>query len=197
MIASLRGQVIEIEQGSVVLDVGGVGYEVFVTDATARALPEEQVTLHIRLINREGEWSLYGFQDRFDRRLFDLLVGVNGVGPRHAMSLLGDLGPSVLAVKIAAKEAGALTVVSGIGPKLAQRIVLEISERVAELAIGHKAVVQMETQGRPSDVESALVALGYTKSEARRAAGQAQGDEPEASPEQLVRKALAIIADGN
>jgi Holliday junction DNA helicase RuvA len=199
MISRLRGQVTERSEGSIVLDVHGVGYEVFVAQRTLQALPDapETCDLHIRLINRDGEWDLYGFPAQFDRKLFDLVTSVNGVGPRSALGLLDLLGADALATTIAKKDASALTGAVGVGPKLAQRIVLEVSERAAELALEHRAVTQAGVPvGAASDVEAALVSLGYTRSEARRAAQTAIGTAPDAPVEELVRLALASVAAG-
>jgi Holliday junction DNA helicase RuvA len=195
MISRLRGNVIENAGGHLVLDVGGVGYEVAVTEATGGGLPPspETTELYIRLINREGAWDLYGFAERSERDLFDLLIGVTGVGPKVALNLIGALGADRVAANIAAQDARALMVVSGVGQKLAQRLVLELAEKVALLAPA-RAVADVATVGRVSDVESALIALGYPRAEARRAAMAAQRDAGGASLEDLVRRALAGIS---
>jgi holliday junction DNA helicase RuvA len=195
MIARLRGRVIENTGGCIVLDVGGVGYEVSVTAATAADLPvsAETVELYIRLINREGAWDLYGFSERSERALFDLLIGVNGVGPKIALAGIGAMGADRLAGMIGSKDAKALTAVSGIGQKLAQRIVLELSEKMSEFAPA-RAVADVSAPGRMTDVESALIALGYTRTEARNAAIAAQREAGGAPIEDLVRRALAVIS---
>jgi len=192
MISRLRGQVIERDDGRLVVDVQGVGYEVFATETTCRSLPDV-VDLQIRLINKEGEWDLYGFPSTFDRSLFDLLRSVSGVGPKVALNLIGSLGPAALASKLAHRDSKALTAVSGVGPKLAQRAVLELAEKAGELSLLHRAAVQMDVTVQTDEVEAALMALGYTKAEARRAAGDAARDLPKGEVEDLVRRALTTL----
>lgn len=195
MISTLRGHVTERGDGWIVLDVHGVGYEVFVTDATARALaaPPDTPELQIRLINKEGEWDLFGFLDRFERSLFDLLRSVTGVGPKLALNLIGSLGPAGLVSRLAQRDAKALTQVSGVGPKLGQRMVLELAEKAGELSLLNRAAVQMDAPCG-GEVEAALVALGYTKGEARRAADVAASAAPRASVEDQIKKALAELS---
>ncbi|GMV35834.1 MAG: Holliday junction ATP-dependent DNA helicase RuvA [Fimbriimonadales bacterium] len=193
MITRLRGTVLERNKGRLVVDVNGVGYEVAVSDSVERTAPES-VDLFIRLVCRDGEWDLYGFLTPVEREVFDLLRSVSGVGPRTALGLLGAMGAGELAKAIAHRETKALTTVAGVGPKLAQRIALELADKMGEIALIDRAITQLSVATQTDDVEAALVALGYPKAEARRAAVAASDGDPGASVEDLVRKALSLVA---
>ncbi|MEP0765739.1 MAG: Holliday junction branch migration protein RuvA [Fimbriimonadia bacterium] len=194
MITRLRGTVLERSKGRLVVDVNGVGYEVAVSDSVERVAPES-VDLFIRLVCHDGEWDLYGFLGPVERDVFDLLRSVSGVGPRTALGLIGSMGAGELAKAVAHREAKALTTAPGVGPKLAQRIVLELADKMGEMALLDRAVSQVSVSSQIDDVEAALVALGYPKAEARRAAlSAADGGSHHASVEDLVRKALSLVA---
>lgn len=193
MITRLRGTVLERNKGRLVVDVNGVGYDVAVSDSVERTAPES-VDLFIRLVCRDGEWDLYGFLTPVEREVFDLLRSVSGVGPRTALGLLGAMGAGELAKAIAHRETKALTTVAGVGPKLAQRIALELADKMGEIALIDRAITQLSVATLTDDVEAALVALGYPKAEARRAAVAASDGDPGASVEDLVRKALSLVA---
>ncbi len=193
MISRLRGTVLERAKGRLVVDVNGVGYEVAVSESVERGAPDS-VELFIRLVCRDGEWDLYGFLSSIERDVFDLLRSVSGVGPRTALGLLGALGAGELARAVAHREAKTLTAVPGVGSKLAQRIVLELADKMAEVALLDRALTQASVSSKLDDVEAALLALGYSKPEARRAAITAADSGPTGSVEDMVRKALSLVA---
>lgn len=172
MIAQLRGTVTDKAEGRVVLDVNGVGYEVFVGLPASLRLPEPggDALLHVRTIVREDSITLYGFDHARERDLFDLLNAVNGIGPRTALAALSSLDYEQLVRAIRDQDLRALTKVPGMGKKTAERVVLELREKVEKLALAQ--FVDMSVGGLPPvarDALSALENLGYSAVEAQRA----------------------------
>jgi Holliday junction DNA helicase RuvA len=176
MIGKLKGRVDEIFGDAVLLDVGGVGYHVFASTRTLAALAEGQAaTLTIETHVREDHIHLYGFSDTYERDWFKLLVSVQGVGNRIALAILSARAPEHIAQAIMAKDVAAFKAISGIGPKLAERIVTELKDKVlvdsGQWAVDSKAKKNPSTVHRlPStvtdDAISALVNLGYSRSDA-------------------------------
>ena len=132
MISFLDGEVVEKGANRVVIGVGGVGYDVLVPTSVLASLPAIGTTtrLHTRMVVREDSTTLYGFSAVDQRDLFDLLTGVTGVGPKVALAFLSVLRPAVLSRAIANGDAAALTVVPGVGKKVAQRVVLDLAEKL-------------------------------------------------------------------
>lgn len=188
MIGRLRGELLEFENSSAIVDVCGVGYIVHMPETAAQNLPPlgENVELFIRQVFREDGASLYGFSDAFERKMFDLLIGVTGCGPKAALSLLGTLGASGTARAIATQDSRELSRAQGVGPKLAARLTNELQDRVGLEASLFKSMHAASKVGlRPSDeLVDALVQLGYRKSEAELAASVAR-DQAESLEEQL------------
>ncbi|HXF71393.1 MAG TPA: Holliday junction branch migration protein RuvA [Actinomycetota bacterium] len=186
MIGSLRGEVVEKAGTRILLDVGGVGYEVLVPTSTAAALPPVGRTARLltRLQVREDGMALFGFATAEERAVFDLLVGVNGVGPRLALAFLSALRPDAFRRAVAAGDAAALTVVPGVGRKLAQRVVLDLRDRLG----GEPGAVE----GPLAEVREALLALGLSPQEATEAMAGLPADG-DGSVEDLLRRALQRV----
>lgn len=184
MIGRLRGELVDLEGNLALVEAGGVGYEVTVPEGLLNALPAlgEAVTLHTRQIFREDGVTLYGFTEPFQRRMFDLLLGVQGCGPKASMALIGQVGEDSVARAILAQDARTLTKASGVGPKLADRIILELKNKVQEETAHRKlaaAVTPVRRKPVPSDeLIDALLALGYRRNEAETAAEQAREEAP-------------------
>lgn len=197
MIALLRGRVVSATLDAVVLDVAGVGYAVRVAPGTRVGPPGSEVTLHTSLAVREDALTLYGFTDQSSRELFEVLLGVGGVGPKVALAAIGTLGAEGLCRAVVAEDLSALTVVPGIGRKGAQRLVLELGEKLGPLTEGAlrpngTAAADPDTRSARGEVAQALAALGYAPGEIRRAL---DGLDPSAerSAEDLLRDALRGI----
>ncbi len=181
MIAQLTGAVARTEGSSVILDVGGVGYQVFVPVPVLSTLPESggKLTLITHLIVREDELTLYGFSDTLQLSAFRILLGVSGVGPKVALALLSTLDVSELARALSTSDTRIITKVPGVGPKLAQRMCLELGDKMAAFAFEQKtdrAVAGQQTAQENAayeDVIDGLVGLGYGRPDARRAADRA------------------------
>jgi len=168
MIARLSGSFAGRSGEAVVVDVGGVGFGVHVPQGFFQQQREvgDPVELHIHTHVRESEISLYGFDEPEERELFELLLTVSGIGPRTALACLSTLSPEVMREAIAAGEAGVFTRIPGIGVKTAQRMLLDLKDRVGHLVAGSGAVAG---GGPDREVIEALMALGYTVSEAQSA----------------------------
>lgn len=207
MIASIRGTLIERGEGYVVVEAGGVGYQVNVTTGTLVSLPAvgEEVRLHTRHIVREDAQLLFGFAERDDLKLFDLLIAVNGVGPRIAIAVLSGLSPVRFAAAVRDENLGAITAVPGVGRKTAERLVVELRDKLGFLPAmpagapsageprGKKPRV-LEKNERYEDAVAALVTLGYTAAQATDAVSRIAEDAGDAAAEHLVKRALAVLA---
>jgi Holliday junction DNA helicase RuvA len=204
VIASLKGLLESVGEDWAVIDVGGVGYQVFCSARTRAALPSlgEAVQLKVETHVREDHIHLYGFADAPERHWFGALTKVQGVGARVALAILSVLGPSELAAAIAAGDKAALGRASGVGPKLAQRIATELKDRpgVLEFATvpGAGAVAPADEDGedarRLGEAVSALVNLGYGRTEAFAAVTAASREKGSDTPlEALIRAGLGRL----
>jgi len=187
MIAFLEGELIEKSAARVVLGVGGVGYEISVPTSLVAALPSVGKTarIHTRLVVREDSMTLFGFASTDERQLFDLLTSVTGVGPKVALAFLSSLTPDAIRRAVVAGDAAALTVVAGVGKKVAQRVVLDLRDRLG----GEGELLPAE--GPLADVRDALLSLGLTQTEASEAMRDLAADGR--ATEDLLRDALQKV----
>jgi holliday junction DNA helicase RuvA len=194
MIAQLSGRVITIGDGSVVIDVGGVGYQVSVPAPVLRALApgQEHVTLHTHLVVREDALSLYGFLHPGELAMFRLLIAVNRVGPALALNILSVLSVEELAAAVLREDEMVLTRCPGIGPKNAKRLILELKDRMKSVGAFSGAATG-GTRPAEDDAVSALVALGFDPRDARTAVESAAAGSGEQGTEALIRAALARL----
>lgn len=197
MLYSLRGTLIHREPGLAVIECGGVGYACRTTLATGTALGAigSEATVFTVLQVREDGVELFGFADRQELACFNLLVGVSGVGPKAALSILSDLEPARFLLTVAAGDSKVLTKTKGIGTKIAQRIVLELRDKVAkeQPALAEEAgylAASSAPEGAVSEALSALMVLGYSQGEA---APVLAGLSPDLSASELIRQSLRII----
>jgi Holliday junction DNA helicase RuvA len=182
VIAQLRGRVAARGLDGVVLDVGGVGYLVQTTQrALRKARSGEEVTLQTYLHVREDALQLYGFAEPAERELFELLLSVSGVGPKVALAILSSSTPGDLRRAIAFEDTTRFVAIPGIGKKTAQRVVLELKEKLGPVDGG------VQTGGQELVARDALVELGFSVAEAERALA---ATDPELAPEERVRQAL-------
>jgi len=204
MIGRLTGKVAAQEpEGAVVVDVGGVGYEVFVPVGTAgRAAVDEsgRTMFYVHTHVREEAFTLFGFATEADRGAFRTLIGVSNVGPKTALAVLGVLPADDLANVIASKDLAKLTGIPGIGKKTAERLVLELRDRLsrpaaAASAVGASSPTKTPGAGHPRDLlVGALTRMGYRPAEAERAAAALAPRLGTDSLPDLVREALGILA---
>jgi Holliday junction DNA helicase RuvA len=189
VIAFLEGRVADKGSGRVVIDVNGVGYDVLVPASTLAKLPAvgKVARVHTRMVVRDDAMTLFGFATPDERELFDLLVTVTGVGPKVALSFLSVLSPEALRRAIATGDVAALTVVPGVGKKVAQRVALDLKDR-----LGGEVVI---VEGPLVDVREALLALGLSPQEASEAMVGLPLDGA-GSVEDLLREALQHVGRG-
>jgi Holliday junction DNA helicase RuvA len=182
LIVQLTGTLVEVMPTHVVLEVGGIGYEMGVSSVTAASLPavgEPGVTLLTRLVVREDALTLFGFSSREERALFDRLTAISGVGPKLALAVLSTYSPSDLAGVVAAKDASRMAAVPGVGKKKADRLLLELegvfahdmdlAGLVGAAPSAHVAAVAASPEARLAEARSALLAMGFTPQEAELA----------------------------
>lgn len=197
MIGRLRGTLAEKQPPHLIVDVGGVGYEVEVPMTTLYRLPSlgEQVTLHTHLVVREDAQLLYGFAEKRDRELFRELIRLNGVGPKLALALMSGLEVDELVRCVQAQDTAVLVKIPGVGKKTAERLLVELKDRfkawetipsIAPLVVEPRAVATVSSA--ENDAVSALISLGFKPQEASRAVAAVQGED--LSSEDLIRRAL-------
>ncbi|HBF34717.1 TPA: Holliday junction branch migration protein RuvA [Candidatus Sumerlaeota bacterium] len=201
MIEYLRGKVLSKKDGHVLLDVNGVGYGLDVPGSALDALPEigAEGALHVSLVLREDSLTLYGFATPEEKKVFDIFLGISGIGPRTALDILTTLSISDFVMAVRTNNLNTLTRIPGIGKKKAERMVMELKDRIKDFPVvadEHRHIVAHAPEpGKPDLFEDALLAmqaLGYKPADASRsvtAALRAAGDEP-ITVEQLVKLAL-------
>jgi len=205
MIASLRGILAHKSPESLVVDVGGVGYEVFYSPTGLHRLPEmgEDIFLYIQTNVREDAIDLYGFLEVKEKQMFVLLTGVSGIGPKVAVNILSGMAPADLASAIASSDLGRLVKLPGVGKKTAERLCLELKDKVQFAAVSESVVLGVPDiapdDQQSVDVISALVNLGYPPANARKAIEKVRttiGEDgfTELTLEELLRQALRSIA---
>ena len=214
MIGRLSGVLAMRGEGHVLIDVRGVGYVVWVSDRVAAGLPGvgEPVSLYTDLLVREDLLQLFGFPTLVEKEWHRLLTGVQGIGAKASLSILGALGPEGLSRAIALGDWSSVAKAKGVGPKTAQRVVLELKDKapsVMAMGGGAAAVPSGEVIENPATVAvaapsasgaaqaealSALANLGYAPGEAAGAVAEASGADPQAATPALIRAALKLLA---
>ena len=197
MIATLRGALAEKHPGRIVVDVGGVGYDVQIPLSTYYAVGGRgvEVALRIHTHVREDTLSLFGFVTRLELDLFERLIGINGVGPRLALAILSGIEPPALVQAIRTADVARLTGIPGVGRKTAERMALELKDKLSAAAEPDEAGSGLERSDRDlrGDVISALLNLGYHRPPAERAVGAALKRSPD-DFEAALRQALRELA---
>ena len=200
MISHLSGTLFEKSTQSIIIDVGGVGYEVFVPLSTFYALPEhhEPVSLHIHTHVREDALVLFGFSTKLEKSLFLMLVSISGIGPKLSANILSGMGAEELLRAIASGDADRLRAIPGIGKKTAERIALELKDRAAGFSddAGMPPIrtpgTQIERQAE--DTLSALINLGYSVKMAKIAIEKAKSRVTNKTLEALIKESLKILS---
>ena len=191
MIAHLRGRLLEKSPNHVVVEANGVGYDVTISIPTFSDLPKpgEEISLHIHTHVREDALALFGFLRKEEKQLFEKLIGVSGIGPKLAITILSGMSAEFMVSAIRGNDLGTLTKIPGIGKKTAERMVLELRDKLE----GFGTLAPMAAlKPVEEDVLSALVNLGYQRSAAERAVGQVP--DAGAKPfEVLFKEALGML----
>ncbi len=195
MIAFLKGRLQASSPSGLILDVRGVGYRVQVPLSTFYEIErsgESELALHIHTHVREDAIELYGFWTEREKQLFEKLIAVSGIGPKLARVILSGMAPDDLLTALSTGDTPQLVTIPGIGKKTAQRMVLELKDRVQELAA--ELPERRATDGGDEDLVTALVNLGYRENQARRAVAETQKEHPDAAVHDLLRHALKRLS---
>lgn len=198
MIASLTGILKELSDHSVIIDVNGVGYEVSVVGSSLKNLPPVNETVHFRIFTyvREDIFQLYGFQSEDEKKIFLLVLGISGIGPKLAAAVLSGLGPAEFISAVRRGDAIRLSSVPGIGKKTAERMVLELKEKVKTFRVNATGESGSENlvAGDMEDAVSALINLGYKPPQAREAVRQVLETVNGGGVEEVVKKSLKMLS---
>ena len=201
MIYSVHGKLIHIEANLAVIECGGVGYGVRTSAVTISKLPAmgETATLYTYLHVTESGLDLFGFYDQGELNCFQMLLTVSGVGPKAALAIISQLSPEKFALCVATGDVKSITRAQGVGPKLAQRLILELKDKVQNeqiakgVGMDHIPAPAVLASANVQEAISALVVLGYTQSEAASAMAKLDASLP---VEELIRLGLKMIATG-
>jgi Holliday junction DNA helicase RuvA len=200
MIATLNGKLIIKELNYVVVECGGVGFKCFVTQNTHTTVGNigDNVFLYTYLAVREDALDLYGFADNSELEVFKLITSVSGVGSKIGLAILSEFTADKILLYIASGDAKSLTAASGVGIKLAQRIVLELKDKVGSISVGDmsfdvKSIGNANANSSSKEAIEALVSLGYTQSEASLAVGRL---DQTLDTNELIKQALKSLARG-
>ena len=204
MIGRIAGQLIHRGLDHVMIDVGGLGYVVYCTDRTLAELPElgESVTLFTELLVREDLLQLYGFTSLVEKEWHRLLIGVQGIGAKASMSILSALGPDGVARAISLGDWNTIKSAKGVGPKTAQKVVLELKDKAPGVismgaslpqAMGEASAISVIESSSEAEALSALTNLGYAPGDAAAAIAEAHSDGVKETSD-LIREALKRLA---
>ena len=185
----IKGELILKDAGFVVVDNNGIGYKIFTSGYTMANLSEKIVTLYTYLHVREDIFDLYGFSTNDELSMFLNLISVSGVGPKAALSILSVMSPMSLAAAIITGDAKALTKANGVGAKMAQRVILELKDKLKNADIIPDTLTKEEVinSGSPEEAVSALMVLGYSQNDAKRAVASV---DQSLSTEEIITLAL-------
>lgn len=210
MIGRIRGILIEKSPAQALVECAGLGYEVDIPYTTFFNLPEtgDELVLHTHFVVREDAQSLYGFSSRLDRDLFRLLIRVNGVGPKLAAGILSGLDANQFIRCVEARDASALVKLPGVGKKTAERLLIEMTDRIGQLegqfvagspsaavSVGAPQAGSAMVHHPEEEAEAALIALGYKPQEASKAISKVGGEG--LSSQELIRLALRSMIPAN
>jgi Holliday junction DNA helicase RuvA len=201
MLQYIKGTLVDMEENSVIIDNHGIGFEIFISGQTMEYLPDigAEMKMYVYFQVKEDGYALYGFLTKDDLRVFKLLISVNGVGPKGALGILSVLTPDDLRFAVIADDAKAIAKAPGIGPKTAQRVVLELKDKLkledafeTHEQLTKNPALQME-KGVRSDAVLALTALGYSASEATQVLADIP-ITPESEVEDILKLALKNLS---
>lgn len=200
MITYIRGELVAIEEDKVIVDVGGVGYGIYMPATAMNYLPAigEELRLHTYMNVREDAMQLFGFLTRDDLKVFKLVIGVSGIGPKGGLSILSHLSPDDLRFAVMANDAKTISAAQGIGKKTAEKLIIELKDKLNIEDVLNKVtdteVVDVSNNANEIQAEAvqALVALGYGSTEAMKAVKKVQFDE-ETTVETVLKQALKYM----
>jgi len=192
MISFIEGKIEYLGDSYVILSAGGIGYRVYIapklTIILSKAQGDVKLFIYPQLNMREGSFSFYGFQEKKDLDIFELLTSVSGIGPKNAMNIISAVDPAHLKAAVVKEDANYLLKVSGLGPKTAKRLVLELKNKIEDLDIGDAGDIDLGQEGQAAE---ALMSLGYSMAQVKEALKEVS---PKAKDlQERVREALKIL----
>lgn len=198
MISYIRGELVAVEEEKAIVDVGGVGYGIFMPSQSMGKLPSihSEVKLHTYLHIKEDIMQLYGFLTRDDLKVFKLVIGVSGIGPKGALNILSNLSADDLRFAVLSNDVKAISSAQGIGKKTAEKLIIELKDKlsmddVLEHMAAEEVVSDSENNSIQTEAVQALVALGYGNAEALRAVRQVKAAG--SSVEDILKQALRLM----
>lgn len=200
MIAYLRGTLFSKKPQSVIVDVDGVGYQVFIPLSTFYKLPAEaeSVALYVYTHVREDTLQLFGFQTEMEKQVFLLLISISGIGPKLALNIVSGMGFEQLIRAIINADSESISSIPGLGKKTSERIILELKDKASQLAEGVEALVEKKVEIKDRDMYddalSALVNLGYSSKAAKKAIDTALRQDDDMNIEKMLKEALKNLA---
>ena len=196
MIAHLTGKLLEKQTNTAIVDVGGVGYEVTIPLSTFYELGDagSDVSLRVHTHVREDAIQLFGFKSGRERDLFLRLIGVQGVGPKLAITMLSGMSADEMVIAIRKEDLARLTGIPGVGRKTAERLVVELRDKMEDLGESKTAAESLPADSVFDDALSALTNLGYQRAAAEKAINQAAKEGTEITVQKLLRRSLQILA---
>lgn len=196
MISYIKGELTEVLEDTIVVETGGIGYNILIPASLFGELPAvgRKVQIYTHFQVKEDSMSLYGFSCREDVRMFRMLIGVSGIGPKGALGILSVLSPDDLRFAVLSEDAAAIAKAPGIGKKTAQKCILELKDKLSleeamRLKLDHSQAAGTVSDAPREEAVQALAALGYSAAEAMRAVKLAQGE----TAEELIKSALKQI----
>jgi Holliday junction DNA helicase RuvA len=192
MIGHLNGKIISAKPTQILLEVSGVGYKVNISISTfERISGKEKVSLFIHTIVKEDSISLYGFHAEAEKEMFELLISISGDGPKSAISLLSGITSDELKQAIVTENVTRITAVPGIGRKTAERLILELKNKVKDIRDEGVSAVEISIQ---KEAVAALTTLGYNLTNAEKAANKILSENPDCNLEELIKKSLSELS---
>lgn len=196
MIAHLTGKLLEKQTNTAIIDVAGVGYEVSIPLSTFYELGDvgSDVSVRVHTHVLEDAIQLFGFKTGRERELFLRLIGVQGVGPKLAITMLSGMSADEMVLAIRKEDLARLTSIPGVGRKTAERLVVELRDKMADLGETKTSTESLPSEGVFDDALSALINLGYQRAAAEKALNQAAKEGTEITVQKLLRRSLQILA---
>lgn len=200
MISYIRGELVAVEEEKAVIDVGGVGYGIFMPAQSMGKLPplHEEVRLHTYLHVKEDAMQLYGFLTRDDLKVFKLVIGVSGIGPKGALNILSNLSADDLRFAVLSNDAKAISAAQGIGKKTAEKLIIELKDKLSmddvleHMVQEEEVAVTGQNSGVQAEAVQALVALGYGNTESLRAVRRVEVNA-DSDVETVLKQALRFM----
>lgn len=195
MIEFLHGKLYKKDSSSAIIDVNGIGYLCHITTSTYERCPQsgELISLLIHFNVSENSQELFGFYDEKERTMFRMLIGISGIGPKTAITMLSNISPQEFKKRIVSSEVSMLTAIPGIGPKTAKRIIVELKDKFIKMSDDDMPIEESSEIPAKTEASDALIALGYRSKDIQNILKSIIESEGPDNTENLIRKALKLL----